>query len=242
VKAFVLAGGLGTRLKPRFGDLPKALAPLGGRPFLALQLEWLAGHGVRDVVLCAGVGAERVRQALGDGAAHGVRLAYSVEEEPLGTGGALKRAARFVAGPALVINGDTLLECDPWRLERDRWEHGAVGTIALYEVADAASRGRVERDGQGRVRRFREKDASHRGAAWVSGGLYAFGPALWAALPEGRSSLEVDVLPGLAERGSLRGLACAGAFYDIGTPEEWERAEAALASRAPAAAPREAPR
>src|SRR5262245_37973673 len=113
MKAFVLAGGLGTRLRPRFGDLPKPLAPLAGKPFLAHQLEWLARHGVREVVLCSGYGAERMRAALGDGGAWGVRLVHSEESEPLGTGGALRLAAAHVGGPALVLNGDTLAACDP---------------------------------------------------------------------------------------------------------------------------------
>jgi NDP-sugar pyrophosphorylase family protein len=230
MKAFVLAGGRGTRLKPRFGDLPKALAPLGGRPFLARQLEWLRSHGVREVVVCAGHGAEQMRAALGDGAAQGVRLLWSIEPEPLGTGGALRLAAGHVDGPALVVNGDTLPACDPLALERDRWEHGALGSIALFEVADAAARGRVECDGEGRVSRFVEKDAGARGPAWVNGGLYAFAAALWRRLPEGPSSLERDALPPLAAEGRLRGLRNGGEFYDIGTPEEWERAERRFAS------------
>jgi NDP-sugar pyrophosphorylase family protein len=225
VKAFILAGGLGTRLRPRFGDLPKPLAPLAGRPFLVHQLEWLARHGVRDVVLCVGFGADQVRETLGDGAAHGVRLAYSTEDEPLGTGGALKLAERHVEGSALVLNGDTLLEGDPWALERARWEHGWLGAIALYEVPDAQVRGRVECDARGRVLRFVEKDPEHRGAAFVNGGLYAFAPGLWRRLPAGASSLERDTLPTLAAGGVLGGLPLAGAFYDIGTPAEWERAE-----------------
>src|SRR6187401_1813598 len=101
MRALVLAGGLGTRLKPRFGDLPKGLAPLGGRPVLARQIEWLVGHGVHDVVLCTGVGAEQVERELGAGASLGATLHYSVEPEPLGTGGALRHAARWVEGPVL---------------------------------------------------------------------------------------------------------------------------------------------
>jgi NDP-sugar pyrophosphorylase family protein len=225
VIAFVLAGGLGTRLRSRFGDLPKGLAPLGGRPFLARQLEWLRDSGVRDVVMCAGHGAERLREALGGGETFGLALRWSVEPEPLGTGGALRLAARFLDGPALVVNGDTLPECDPWDLERDRWEHGAAGTIALFEVGDARARGRVECDGEGRIERFVEKDPDWRGSAWVNGGLYAFGPALWKRLPEGPSSLERDVLPPLAAAGRIRGFKSPGSFFDIGTPEEWERAE-----------------
>ena len=163
MRAFILAGGLGTRLKPRFGELPKPLAPVGGRPFLARQLEWLAAAGVRDAVLCTGYGADAVRAALGDGAALGVTLQHSGEEEPLGTGGALQLAARFVTGPCLVANGDTLAPCDPWALERARWESGALGAVALFRVADATGRGRVELGPGGGVARFIEKDPAHAG-------------------------------------------------------------------------------
>jgi len=223
VKAFVLAGGLGTRLKPRFGDLPKPLAPIGGKPFLARQLEWLAGYRIRRAVILAGHGAERLRSELGSEVA-GVSLEWSVETEPLGTGGALKLAERFVDGPALVVNGDTLAEGDPWALERDRWEHGALGAVALYGVTDARTRGRVELSETGGIVRFVEKDDDWRGVAWVNGGAYAFVPRLWRQLPDGASSLERDVLPKLAARGLLYGRRCPGRFWDIGTPEDWERA------------------
>ena len=224
LKAFVLAGGLGTRLKPRFGDLPKPLAPLGGRPFLARQLEWLHRHGIVQAVILAGYGAVQVREALGDGSAYGVSLEYSIEREPLGTGGALKLAEGFLDGPALVVNGDTIGDADPWRLERDRWEQGVLGAVALYHVNDATARGRVEFAG-GRITRFVEKDGAHVGPAWVNGGQYVFSPELWRAIPAGASSLERDVLPGIAARGALLGCECAGHFWDIGTPEDFERAE-----------------
>jgi D-glycero-alpha-D-manno-heptose 1-phosphate guanylyltransferase len=228
MKAFILAGGLGTRLKPRFGDLPKPLAPLGGQPFLLRQLESLARHRVARAVVLAGHGADQLRSELGEHSA-GVALEWSVEDEPLGTGGALKLAERFVEGPSLVVNGDTLAEGDPWLLERDRWEHGALGAVALYEVADARSRGRVEAGADGAVVRFVEKDDAWTGPAWVNGGVYAFTPAFWREIPAGRSSLERDVLPAVAARGRLHGRRCAGKFWDIGTPEDWERAERELA-------------
>jgi len=230
VNAFVLAGGLGTRLKPQFGDLPKPLAPIGGRPFLAKPLEWLASHGITDVVICAGYGARQLRESLGDGAAFGVRLAWSEEEQPLGTGGALRHAVAHVRGPALVLNGDTLAECDPWSLERTRWETGSLGAVALFEVPDARSRGRVEMAEGARVARFVEKDDAFSGPAWVNGGVYAFSSQLWRHLPAGPSSLERDVLPALAREGRIAGLQSPGTFYDIGTPEEWARAESRFAS------------
>ena len=224
MKAFVLAGGLGTRLKPRFGELPKPLAPLGGRPFLVRQLEWLRDHGIRRAVLLTGFGAGQVQAALGDGAALGITLEYSVETEPLGTGGALALARPFVDGPALVVNGDTLGQADPWTMERDRWERGALGCVALYRVADARSRGRVDLAGE-RAARFIEKDEQFSGPAWVNGGQYVFSPEFGRELPAGASSLERDVLPRLAAEGRLHGHTCEGRFWDIGTPEEFERAE-----------------
>ncbi len=232
MKALVLAGGLGTRLKPRFGELPKPLAPIGGRPFLVRLLERLAAAGVREVVLCTGFGAEAIREALGDGTRLGMRLEYSAEEEALDTGGALQLAGPLVTGPCLVANGDTLGDCDPWALERARWERGALGAVALYRVADAASRGRVETGPDGLVSRFCEKDASHVGPAWVNGGLYAFAPDLWRSMPPppagrvaGRFSLERHLLPALAAERRLVALPVAGEFFDIGTPEDWDRAE-----------------
>ncbi|HVP14451.1 MAG TPA: sugar phosphate nucleotidyltransferase [Terriglobales bacterium] len=231
MKAFVLAGGLGTRLRPRFGELPKALAPVGGRPFLALQLEHLAAAGVREAILCTGFGAGAIRQSLGDGAGLGIRLRYSEEPEPLGTGGALQLAAPLVNGPCLVANGDTLAPCDPWALERARWECGALGAVALFRVADPASRGRVDARGDGMVERFVEKDGSGTGPAWVNGGLYALAPEAWRRMPApepGRCaavfSLERELLPALAAEGRLAALRVDGEFYDIGTPEDWERA------------------
>ena len=230
----MLAGGKGTRLESlssQFGGLPKPLVPVGGRPLLERQLEWLASHGVRDAVLCTGHGADQVRKTLGDGTRLGVRLRYSAEDQPLGTAGALRLAGGHVAGPALVLNGDTLAPCDPWALERSRWESGALGAVALFRVADASARGRVERDADGRIARFIEKDAGHGGPAWVNGGVYAFAPRMWSTIPAaGAVSLEHDVLPRLAAEGRLLGVETEGEFWDIGTPADWERADRRFAS------------
>jgi NDP-sugar pyrophosphorylase family protein len=226
VKAFVLAGGLGTRLRPRFGDVPKVLVPVGGRPWIERQLEWLSRHGLHRAVLCVGHGADLVERHVGDGTRFGLEVAWSRESEPLGTGGALALAAGHVEGPALVVNGDTLAELDPWALERHRWERGALAAVALFEVEEASAMGRVECGPDGRVRRFVEKDERHRGPAWVSGGVYALAPEIWGRLPAGRaSSLERDLFPVLAAEGRLWGMPCRAAFFDIGTPESWAAAD-----------------
>jgi len=230
VRAFVLAGGMGTRLRDRFGDLPKPLVPVGGKPFLTRQLEWLAAHELREVVLCVGHGADQVRQAVGDGAAAGVRIFYSREVEPLGTGGALKLAESFVEGPSLVINGDTLPDLEPASLERVRQARAATGAVALFALDDVSASGRVECDEEGKIIAFAEKDSERRGRGWVNGGCYSFDVSLWSWLPEGPSSLERDVLPRLAAAGALVGQKIDGAFFDIGTPAGWERAERRFAA------------
>src|SRR5262249_5160746 len=163
VRAFVLAGGLGTRLRASFGDLPKVLVPVGGTPWIDRQLAWLAANAIRRVVVCVGHGADQVQRHVADGSRYGSAVAWWREETPLGTGGALARARGFVDGPALIMNGDTLPECDPWALERSRWEHGALAALALFQVDDARAQGRVERDAEGRVAHFVEKDERHRG-------------------------------------------------------------------------------
>jgi NDP-sugar pyrophosphorylase family protein len=229
MKAFVLAGGLGTRLRPRFGALPKPLAPLGGQPFLTRQLRWLHAQGLRGAVVLAGYGSDQLQAAHAAAPVAGLAVEWSVEAEPLGTGGALALARARVDGPALVVNGDTLGDARAWELERARWEHGALGAVALYRVDDARARGRVECDPDGRVLRFVEKDHDFAGPAWVNGGLYAFAPGLWDALPAGTSSLERDTLPRLAAAGRLIGVRCPGRFWDIGTPEDHQRAEEELA-------------
>ncbi len=226
MKTFVLAGGLGTRLRPRFGDRPKALAPVAGRPWIDRQLEWLAVRGLRNVVLCIGHGGDEVESHVDDGSRFGVRVDYAREREPLGTGGALRQSADPLEEPALVMNGDTLAECNPWELLRFAWERGGLGALALFRVPDARAVGRVECDGDGRVLRFVEKDATHAGEAWVSGGLYVLMPEAWQRLPQGGpSSLEHELFPWLAAEGRLWGLREEGRFYDIGTPESWAEAD-----------------
>ena len=226
VRAYVLAGGLGTRLQGRIGDLPKALAPFAGRPFLDAQLEWLAAAGVDEVVLALGVGAAAVIEHLRARPASALpRVAWSVEPAPLGTGGALARAARDEGGDFLVVNGDTLAEVDFAALRARHAAAGAAVTLACFRVDDVAARGRVEMDAEGRVSAFREKSGG--GEAWASGGVGACAPAVLAAIPADRPvSLEAEVFPALLAAGRpVRALRCPGHFYDIGTPEGLARAE-----------------
>jgi NDP-sugar pyrophosphorylase family protein len=219
----ILAGGLGTRLRPAIGDRAKVVAPVDGRPFLARLLDQVAAAGFREVVLCVGYRADEVEAALGR--AHGpLRLRYSREPEPLGTGGALRLALPLLEAPdALVLNGDSFCEVDlgaAWAWHRAR---RSEATLVAVEVPDASRYGRVEIDAEDRVRRFAEKQPD--GApGWINAGIYLLATCRIASLPAGRLvSLERDVLPGWTD-GALFGYRVRGGFIDIGTPGAYSAA------------------
>lgn len=218
--AVVLAGGLGTRLRPVLGALPKALAPVAGKPFLAYQLQWLKRRGVRRIVLCTGYQHQLIQDYLGDGDALGLSIRYSVEDRPLGTAGALRKASDEIGGTFLVLNGDTYLDIDLEEMLSCHQDAGTVATLALMRVNLAGRYGAVRLDERGKVLHFGEKQ--HSGASLVNAGLYVCEPSLLEYIPERDPlSLEQDVFPVLASQGRLQGHVVEGYVRDIGTPESY---------------------
>jgi D-glycero-alpha-D-manno-heptose 1-phosphate guanylyltransferase len=230
VTAAILAGGLGTRLRSRIADHPKVLAPVRGRPYLSYLLDQLATAGVGRVVLLTGYRAEQVRAAFGTGYA-GMRLAYSAEPAPLGTGGALRHALPYIPSPTcLLLNGDSY--CDvPLSAFRDfHARRAADASLVLTRQDDCSRFGRIHVAPGGRVVRFEEKPQGG-GPGWVNAGIYFLQRALIEEVPPDRPlSLERDLLPGWLGRRRLWAFPCQGRFLDIGTPESYSRAEAFFAS------------
>jgi mannose-1-phosphate guanylyltransferase len=225
VRAVVLAGGAGTRIEPRLGARPKALAPFGGGLFIDAQLDWLAACGVTGVVFALGLGGNQIIEHLKRRAADAIPgVGWTVEPFPLGTAGALRAAACDARETFLVVNGDTLAEVDLAALLRLHRQRRALMTLAAFRVLDAAGSGRIEIALSGQVRGFREKTGARE--AWVSGGVYLCEPAVLEAVARDRScSLEEEVLPALLEaRARVYALRCTGRFFDIGTPAGLDRA------------------
>jgi mannose-1-phosphate guanylyltransferase len=218
----VLAGGLGTRLAGAVPGLPKALAPVGGRPFLDILLDWLGSHGARRVVLLLGHRAEQIEAHLASGPRAGIEFATSVEPTPLGTGGALAFAREKIASdPVLVVNGDTFVDGDLDALLAAHRAARPAATMLCVEVPDAGRYGRVEIE-DGRVVAFCEKDATWRGAAAINAGVYLVSKALLAKIPAGRPvSLERDIFEKLPRGALAAHLDRKVRFVDIGTPESW---------------------
>ena len=233
VDALILAGGLGSRLAGVLGDIPKVLAPVEGRPFLEYQLEYLAGEGVRKVVLSLGHGAEMVLAHLARTKLP-LRVETVVEPRPLGTAGAIAFARSSLGSdPVALLNGDTWIDLDlAVMLAEHRASQGALATIACVPVDDTRRYGAVELRADGRVARFVEKGESSSARGLVNGGLYLLSSRLLDSIAAGSSSsLERDVLPHLPA-GTLRAFVVRAAnFLDIGTPESYARAARHLAAR-----------
>lgn len=219
-EAVILAGGLGTRLQDTVADVPKALAPVAGRPFLDWQREYLRRQGVGRVVLALGYRAEQVLAHV-RATWHDLDVAWEIEREPLGTGGALRAAMRHVQGDsAFALNGDTLLLAD---LAALAGQHDEQVVIAVRAVADCARYGALE-IADGRVIAFAEKGA--HGPGTINGGVYwlrrdAFdGFALPAAF-----SFERDYLAAHVATLAPRAVRTDAFFLDIGTPDDFRRAQ-----------------
>jgi NDP-sugar pyrophosphorylase family protein len=225
VKAAILIGGRGTRLRPFTLDVPKPLLPVLNRPFLEYQFQVLRAHGVREVVLCTSYRADSFRRAFGDGRRLGLKLRYVRETIPLGTGGALKNAERFLRDDAaLVLNGDVLNAFDLRAFLRFHRARRAEISIALTRVKDPTQYGLVLTDPQGRVRRFLEKpswDEVETNA--INAGAYVFEPSAFDHIPAGKTySLERGLFPErLAAGATLGGWIAPGYWIDIGTVDKY---------------------
>jgi mannose-1-phosphate guanylyltransferase len=227
MQAIVLVGGEGTRLRPLTNDVPKPALTLVDRPFLAYMIEWLAAHGVTDVVLACGFLPDVLRETLGEGEHAGVRLTYVTEPDRRGTAGAIRFAADALGDDLderfLALNGDVLTDLDLTALMNAHREREARATIALYAVEDSAAYGLVGVDGEGAVTEFVEKTGEAVPGEINAGAYFLERSVLDLIAPECEVSIEREVFPLLVGDG-LGALRLDGYWMDIGTPERYLQA------------------
>lgn len=223
MQAIILAGGLGTRLRSVVPDLPKPMAPVAGRPFLAWVLDALVAADFRRAVLAVGYRFEAIQDYFGQ-AYRGLELAYSVESSPLGTGGALRLALDQVsASPVFVFNGDTFLDLDHAAMAAGHRAAGVRLSVAVAPVDDVSRYGALEIHDD-RIVGFLEKGS--RGPGHINAGVYLVDTDLLAELPSGRAcSFEQEVLMGRVAELRPRAHGARGGFIDIGVPEDYDRAQ-----------------
>jgi len=223
--AVILVGGGGTRLRPLTYAVPKPLIPVMNRPLVAHLIANLARHGVENVVLAASATEKRIEAALGEGYGLGVHIAYAYEEEPLGSGLAVKAAAKDFQGSFFVCNGDVITDLDLSSMAQRHRNRGATLSISLSSVEDPSGFGVVELTDSDRITRFVEKPA--RGEApssWANAGTWIFEPEVLDHIPDERmdGSLERLVFPSLIADGFIvQGFPSDAYWMDVGTSERY---------------------
>ena len=225
MRAVVLVGGFGTRLRPLTSDLPKQMLPIVDRPMIEHVVGHLAAHGVEEVVLSLGFLPDAFLDTYPDGRCAGIPLHYAVEPEPLDTAGAVRFAAEDagIDEAFLVLNGDVLTDLAVDELIGFHRASGAEATVSLTPVDDPSRYGVVPTDADGRVTGFVEKPPA--GAApcnWINAGTYVFEPSVIDRIEPGRRvSVEREVFPAMADEGVLYGLRSEAYWVDTGTPETY---------------------
>jgi NDP-sugar pyrophosphorylase family protein len=234
MRAVILAGGEGTRLRPLTLSTPKPVVPVVDRPFLRHQIDLLVGAGVREIVFSVAYRPERVEAVFGDGSALGVRIRYAVEETPLGTGGAVRNALPLLDERTVVLNGDILTDVDLAAVVERHEAQRARATILLAPVANPAAYGLVETDPAGRVLRFLEKPRPEQITTnTINAGIYVLETDSLELMAAGvNTSIERVFFPALLERGEkVLGPVHRGYWIDIGTPEKYLQVHRDILSR-----------
>ena len=222
MEAIILAGGFGTRLAQVVKDVPKPMAEVAGKPFLVYIVEDLITQGVDRIVMAVCYKKECIMDFFGSNY-HGAEIAYSVEDTPLFTGGAIKKALEQCREErVLIINGDTFFSVDLQKMRQFSLERGETVAIAVKEMVDFDRYGEEELDSTQKVVAFYEKAPCDRG--WINGGIYDLKADCLRDYPT-KFSLEQECFPKLLQAGKIAAFPSAGFFIDIGIPEDYDRAQ-----------------
>lgn len=225
MQVLMLAGGLGTRLRPLTDDLPKPMALLGNRPWLESLVIHLKASGVQNIVMTVKHFPEIIERHFGNGERFGVRIVYAKEETFLGTAGAIKNAEPFLDERFIVINADVVHLLDVGQMMERHRAHGGAVTIALTEVDDPSAYGVVSLKENGAIERFVEKPARNQAPSnFVNAGAYVLEHKVLSYIPKGREvSIEREIFPNLIAQGEgVFGHRIEGYWLDMGTPERYK--------------------
>jgi len=199
------------------------MAAVGEAPFLEMVINLLAGQGVQDIMILTSYRAEMVEDFFRDKFPGPTRIRFWRDPTPLGTGGAVRNAAKFATDPTLLVNGDTFFDVDLDMLLQFHLHKGAAVTFSLMRVDDVGRYGSVLVDQDGRITGFTEKDEGPAGPGLINGGVTLLSKEFILGLPENRAfSMEREIYPSFVKSGKMFGLLQERAFFDIGTPESYK--------------------
>jgi D-glycero-alpha-D-manno-heptose 1-phosphate guanylyltransferase len=220
--AIILAGGLGTRLRSVIQDLPKPMAPVNGKPFLHYIFQYLRQEKIHEVILSVGYKHELIEEFFGEEYL-GIKIQYSIEHEPLGTGGGIKQAFDLISGSAYILNGDTFFGVDLRSLNEFYFDNGCDIALALKPLQNFDRYGTVQLDDKNRITKFEEKKFLAEGL--INGGVYFLDKKLFSKVDAHQKfSFEKDVLERYTNELKFSGKVFDGYFIDIGIPEDYNKA------------------
>jgi len=230
VKAVILAGGMGTRMRPLTYVIPKAMLPIGGRPLLEHTIRYLKSYGLKELVVCVAYLKNHIKDYFKDGSDFEVSIEYAESDMPLGTAGQLKTAEKKISGPFLAMNGDIITSLNINKLIKFHQKMGGIGTISLKKFDVKVPYGHIEMDGkQNVIKKFVEKPTF---SFLANAGIYILEDKIFDYIPEGRTvSLERETFPLLLEKGErLNGYYEEAYWADVGTITDFERVDRELLS------------
>ena len=228
MKALILIGGLGTRLRPLTCNTPKPMLPLLNRPFLTYQVDLIKKYGIKEVIFCLSYLPKAFKDYFGDGKRFGIEIRYVLEKKPLGTGGAIKNAQKYIDETTIIFNGDALTNLNLEAFYGFHKKKKAKVTIALTRVKDPTAYGLIERDKKGAIKHFIEKPGWDEVTCnTVNAGIYLFEPEVLKSIPDKvHCSVEREVFPQLLEKEeALYGYIPKNCYWlDMGTLEKYMQA------------------
>ncbi|MEP6756817.1 MAG: NDP-sugar synthase [Chthonomonadales bacterium] len=246
MKGIIIAGGLGTRMRPLTYSRPKHLLPVANRPFLEYQIELMKSHGIDEIVFATNYFADLIEAQFGDGSCYGLKMKYALEDRPLGTAGAVRNASKELPNETIIVfNGDILTDFNLGELIQFHNDRNAEATIALRPVNRPHAFGALSMDETGRVTNWHEPTEEEKKAVaaykgeksdeidYINAGIYILAPELVASIPTDRPvSVERETYPSLIRSGAgIYGYAPTGFWLDIGHPSQYLAANMAVASK-----------
>ncbi len=230
LKAVILVGGIGTRMRPLTYLLPKSMLPIGGKPLLERTITWLKGYGIRDIVLSVAYLKNQIIDYFGDGSKFDVNIEYAEADMPLGTGGQLKTAEKYVSTTFLVMNGDIVTTINLEKLLGFHRARNGSGTIALKKFEVKIPYGHITVDSDSNITKFQEKPTL---SLFANAGTYVLEPEIFSYIHSERVvSLETDIFPELITSGKQLHSYYEDAYWaDVGTLTDFERVDKELLSQ-----------
>jgi NDP-sugar pyrophosphorylase family protein len=225
MRAIILAGGLGTRLRPLTDKTPKPLLPIKGKPIIEHAINNFKKHGIKDIILSVGFKADKIKEYFGDGSKFGVNISYCVEDEPLGTGGAIKKAATGINETFIAINGDNLADFNWTEIINAHKRNNAKITLGLYPVEDVTKFGIARLDGEKLIEFIEKPTVEQAPSNLNNAGAYVFEPEALDVLPQGKSSIEYDCFEKLSSKGVVYAYEHKNQWFPTDDLEKYKKAD-----------------